>query len=225
MRLLEVPADDLRVLGQAVACGPLEPVGEGGVQVGAGLLGERVVRGVADEEVAEAVGVLGGQCGAVGRGSLRTSSSRRDAVRPSSSGDAPRQRADVKTWPITEARPRSARSSGPRRSRRAARRAWIPGRTLMLSNSPTATQWPSTCWRRPSSMSIEIICSTNSGLPSALAATLSRTSRACAGSPRAPRSGGRRSRRRAARAARSCSDPRPRSGPSRGGARAGPRAG
>ena len=37
------------------------------------------------------------------------------------------------------------------------------GGTSMLSKSPTATQRPSTCSSRPSSMSMEIICSTNKG--------------------------------------------------------------
>ena len=36
---------------------PLEPVGEALVELGAGCLGERVVGRVADQEVAEAVGV------------------------------------------------------------------------------------------------------------------------------------------------------------------------
>ena len=48
----EVVANDLVLLDER--CVPVEPDGEGLVELGARLLGERVVGGVADQEVAEA---------------------------------------------------------------------------------------------------------------------------------------------------------------------------
>ena len=63
--LLEVVAEDLLVFGEASAHLRLEPVGELLVQLGARLLGQRVVRGVADEEMAELEGVLVGEVGGV----------------------------------------------------------------------------------------------------------------------------------------------------------------
>ena len=56
--LLEVVAEDLLVLGHAVAGDALEPVGELLVQGGAELLRGRLVGGVADEDVLEAEGGL-----------------------------------------------------------------------------------------------------------------------------------------------------------------------
>src|SRR5215203_1938511 len=58
-RLLEVVAGNLLVLGGAFAGSALEPAGELLVQVGAGLLRKRCVRGVADQDVLEAEGVFG----------------------------------------------------------------------------------------------------------------------------------------------------------------------
>ena len=55
---LEVVAHDLVLLDER--CVPVEPVGEGLVELGSGLLGERVVGGVADQEVAEAECLLVG---------------------------------------------------------------------------------------------------------------------------------------------------------------------
>src|SRR5690349_4632579 len=55
--LFEVVADDLVVLDERLAV-LVEPVGEAGVQVGADSLGERVVGGVADQQVSEAVAVV-----------------------------------------------------------------------------------------------------------------------------------------------------------------------
>ena len=48
----------------------VEPVGEAGVEVGADRLGERVVGGVADQQVAEAVAVVAGELRAVGADQL-----------------------------------------------------------------------------------------------------------------------------------------------------------
>jgi hypothetical protein len=66
IRLLEVVAEDLLVFGQALAGRPLEPLREPLVEVGALLLGHRAVRGVADQEVAEAERVLAGELRSVG---------------------------------------------------------------------------------------------------------------------------------------------------------------
>ena len=51
-------ADDLVLLDEHRVL--VEPVGEGFVELGSGLLGKRVVGGVADQEVAEAEGLLVG---------------------------------------------------------------------------------------------------------------------------------------------------------------------
>jgi hypothetical protein len=59
--LIEVVADDLLELGQALAGGPLEPVGELFVEGSPIGLGEGGVRGVADQDVAKPEGVSGGQ--------------------------------------------------------------------------------------------------------------------------------------------------------------------
>ena len=56
-------ADDLVLLDKR--CVPVEPVGEGLVELGSRSLGERVVGGVTDEEVAEAVCLLVGVDGLV----------------------------------------------------------------------------------------------------------------------------------------------------------------
>ena len=62
--LLEVVTDDLLVLGQALGDGPLEPVGEALVEDRPLGLRERLVGGVADQDVAELEGVAGRQLGA-----------------------------------------------------------------------------------------------------------------------------------------------------------------
>ena len=59
-RLLEVVADDLVELDQ-LARVRVEPVGEALVQLGARLLRQRVVRGVADQQVAEPERVVAGE--------------------------------------------------------------------------------------------------------------------------------------------------------------------
>ena len=64
-RLLEVVADDLVALDEGVAV-LVEPVGEAGMQIGADRLGKRVVGGVADQQVAEAVAVVAGNQSTVG---------------------------------------------------------------------------------------------------------------------------------------------------------------
>ena len=59
-RLLEVVADDLVLLLGALAADAADPRGEPLVQVGAAFLGDRLVRGVADQDVAEAERLLAG---------------------------------------------------------------------------------------------------------------------------------------------------------------------
>ena len=58
-------ADDLVALDERVAV-LVQPVGEAGMQVGADRLWERVVGGVADQQVAKAIAVVTGDLSAVG---------------------------------------------------------------------------------------------------------------------------------------------------------------
>ena len=53
-------ADDLVLLLGAIAADAPDPRGERLVQVGAALLGDRLVRGIADQDVAEAERLLSG---------------------------------------------------------------------------------------------------------------------------------------------------------------------
>ena len=124
--LFEVVADDLVELDESARV-PLEPVGEALVQVGARCLRQRVVGGVADQEVAEAVGVVAGQRRAVrtdrapcGRAPSRCASTVAGRRRR-----APRRRR-VEHWPSTAPRSSTARSAAepvePRREQRLDRR-------------------------------------------------------------------------------------------------------
>jgi len=61
-----VIADDLLVLGLTVACLPLEPARKTLMQLRAAFLRETPVGRVANEDVAEAEGVLAGELGGVG---------------------------------------------------------------------------------------------------------------------------------------------------------------
>src|SRR2546426_28548 len=70
--LLEVEADDLLELCPSLAYRPLEPVGETLVKLGPSRLSQRLVGGVSDQEVTEAVGVLGGMCRAHGPDQIAT---------------------------------------------------------------------------------------------------------------------------------------------------------
>src|SRR5206468_11160936 len=56
--LLKVVADDLLVFTQPIAGGPLLEVGEALVELRPFALGQRRIRGVADENVPEAISVL-----------------------------------------------------------------------------------------------------------------------------------------------------------------------
>ena len=84
-RLLEVVADDLVQLDQ-VARRAAQPVGEPLVQVGPGCLGQGVVGGVADQQVAEAERVLAGDNGAFGADQLLRTSAASRGVTVVSSG-------------------------------------------------------------------------------------------------------------------------------------------
>ena len=53
MRLFQVPPDDLRILAPPFSCAELEPIGEACVQVRTRLLGDCVIRSVADQEMVE----------------------------------------------------------------------------------------------------------------------------------------------------------------------------
>jgi hypothetical protein len=70
IRLLEVVAEDLLVFGDTLARGALEPRGEPLVEVGSLLLGHRVVRRVAYQEVAESERVLTRELRTVGADQL-----------------------------------------------------------------------------------------------------------------------------------------------------------
>ena len=94
VRLLEVPTDDLRVLGKTIAGCALEPIGEARVQIRSGLLRERIVGGIADQEMAELECLRVHEVGSTGRtSSLRTSSWSRDAMPPDSAVGASSSRA------------------------------------------------------------------------------------------------------------------------------------
>ena len=69
-RLLEVVAEDLVVLGHAVAGARLEPVGVALMQVGPKPLRDGLVGRIADEDVAEAVGGLVRELGRSGADEL-----------------------------------------------------------------------------------------------------------------------------------------------------------
>ena len=77
--LLEVVADDLVELDERRAV-PLQPHGEALVQIGPGRLGQRVVRRIADQEVAKAVGVLADELRLVGADQLLAHEIRQPAL-------------------------------------------------------------------------------------------------------------------------------------------------
>ena len=91
VRLLQVIADDLVLLAERSA-GPSSHVREPLVQVRARGLRDRVVRGVADQQVAERERVGRGQVGALGPDEL-LADERARCRRPTSSARRPRARA------------------------------------------------------------------------------------------------------------------------------------
>ena len=70
VRLLEVVGDDLLVLRQPVRGHSLQPRRETLMELGSGLLGEGLVRGVPDQQVAEPICLLAGERGLVGADQL-----------------------------------------------------------------------------------------------------------------------------------------------------------
>ena len=126
-RLLQVIAEDLLLLDQPFSGHLLEPAREAAVQIRAHLLRDRRIRRVADQEVAEAVGV-----GAGDRAARRLQELLADeACRATSRSGSPWRTATASRWntsPSTAPRSSSRRSCSGRRSRRAARSAWMePG--------------------------------------------------------------------------------------------------
>ena len=141
--LLEVVADDLLELAQPVRGRQLEPGGEALVQVGARVLRQRAIGGVADQDVTEAVGLLAGEVRRAPGGSDpggRAPASRPRAPVERGAGELARRR------PGETPRPRPPRSSGSRArsagrpSRRAARSALIVEGTGSSERSDAATQ-------------------------------------------------------------------------------------
>ena len=145
VRLLEMPADRLVVLGRAGRA-RLDPVGEARVQLGARALEEAAVGGVADQHVVEAqhrlaeepAGVALDQLAAAQRLEARVEI----AARPATA--APRRRCARSERPTTAARSSTVRSSGRSRSMRAASSAWIVGGiSSAASSAPTVQRSPS----------------------------------------------------------------------------------
>ncbi len=101
-----------------------------------------------------------------------------------SSGDSSSTAPRKNTCPITEPRSTTARSAEPRRSSRAESSAPIVGGMSSAPRSDTRIHPPSAprC-SVPSSISIDSICSTNSGLPSAACTIRTRTRSSSAARP------------------------------------------
>ena len=159
--LLEVVAEDLVQLDQLLSA-LLEPVGEALVQLRPGRLRERVVGGVADQQVAEAEAVLAARTAPCRDGSAPGGRARPGAASPASPPvRAPARRRGGRPRP----RPRRARAPAarPRRAGRGGRRA-----------APAASAAPRP--RLPPRRLIASISAMKSGLPPAAAAILARSS-------------------------------------------------
>ena len=190
--LLEVVADDLLQLLDPLPGDPHAPVGEPTVLLGAALLGDRGVRGIADQDVPELERVLAGDRRSCLADELLAHEraherprvravrfreelpDRTDGGRPCRSPRrirslAVRRRSIAPAWRPATPRPRAGR-----RSRRDPRPA-----SIRRSSRP-----PSSRTTSPSSISIDTICSTNSGFPPPASATRSAAS---AGSRPPPR--------------------------------------
>ena len=112
----------------------VEPVGECFVELGSGLLGERVVGGVADQEVAKAECLLVGVRRLVRADHLLADEGEEVAGRRRRARRSAPARCTVLRWktcPSTAPRPIMSRSPGPSRSRRDCRSAWIVGGTTI----------------------------------------------------------------------------------------------
>ena len=168
-RLLQVVADDLLELAQPVPGRALEPGGEALVQVGARCSSTASGRRHRGSGVPEAVGLVAGEVGEVGRirsrrtRAIRLSSSVGSNESGVSSLTAPRWN----TVPSTDAAVRIARWSAGRPSSRAASSAWIVEGTGRSERSDAATQRSSSRVSSRSSMSIATSSSAKSALPSA----------------------------------------------------------
>ena len=156
-RLLEVVADDLLVPGRPVARLVLEPAGERLVQLRPRRLRDRVVGRVADHQVAEPKGVLGGEIRSVGadrapsaRAPARCAAHRRPQRRRAQARRLiPRERPCPRPPPARSpsVRPASSWSS------RAASKAWIVGGTRRgrkIARSPPNDRWRGRAARRRS---------------------------------------------------------------------------
>ena len=144
----------------------LEPVGEALVQLGARRLRQRVVGGVADQQVAEAERVVAGELRAVGADQLLAHERGQARRRPR--GSSGRERLRRRRGGRPRPRPRRARArarSCRRRAGRGARRA-APGSSAARRRSPSADS------RSSASSS-----STKSGLPSAASTDPARAGR------------------------------------------------
>ena len=139
-------ADDLVLVG-----GPLRrPAGDALVQLGAQLLGQALVGGLADQAVREAERVLAAELRAVRADELLLH--QRQQVRLRRVGEQLGEGAGWKLRPSTDAWRSTVRSPGARRSMRAASTVWSVGGSVASSCSA----WAATS------------CSRNSGLPSAV---------------------------------------------------------
>ena len=158
-RLLEVVADELVLLLALV-----EPAREPLVQVAPELLRQRVVGGVADQQMAEAELVVAGRAD-----ELLADERAERVVDPHRTSSSDRRSTALrrKRWPSTAARSSTCRSSRGSRSSRAASSTWIDGGTGSSRTSPDAVQQPSSIRIRSSSSRSATISSTKSGLPPA----------------------------------------------------------
>ena len=140
---LQVVADDLVLLDEHRV--PVEPAGEGFVKLRSGLLRQRVVGGVPDQEVAEAECLVVGR-GPAGRGgsapSGRARGGGRERRRARWAVPAPARRRGGRPGPRRR-RGRSCRARPvPSRSSRDCRSAWIVGgTTISLWPSSSLTAW------------------------------------------------------------------------------------
>ena len=141
--LLEVVAEDEVVLAGIGCRAGLQPVGEALVELGPLALGQAGIGGVADEEVAEAIGLVIGEVRAVGA----------DQVAARQASEAARELAALvgreqlgegaaqNVRPMTAARSRRRRSASGKRSSRAARSAPIVG-GIGRSPAGLVDRWP-----------------------------------------------------------------------------------
>ena len=183
-RLLEVVADDLVLLLGAIAADAADPRGEPLVQVRPALLGDRVVRRVADQDVPESERLLAGDHRAIRPHEL-LADQRADQIGRIVTQAVGEQVADGAGVELLAdhrgALDRAALVVGQAfetRGEQRRDRGWDRDRAEIAAG----IQAPSSRTSIPSSISIESICSTNSGFPPAASVTRSAAS---AGEPRA----------------------------------------